>query len=77
MHASSELLVELVDVELGGLDAQWIVPHVGRCIACAAALAEVRETRDWFARLLRRIDAAEPPEWTLAHEMLTALAARA
>jgi hypothetical protein len=73
MHASAELLVELVEGELHQVDARWIVPHVRRCTACTDALREVVGARVSFGSLLRGLDHAEPPEWAAALRTLEAL----
>ena len=73
MHTSSEMLVELIDGELVGLDARWIVPHVRRCVGCAALLGRLCDARIALASLLRGADGAEPPAWAAATRTLATL----
>ena len=73
MHASTELLVELVDGELDRLDSRWIEPHVRRCAACTTAVREVVDARVAFGAVLRTLDRGEPPEWAAALRTLEAI----
>lgn len=75
-HPSNETLVALVDGELSGIEQQHMSRHVDDCASCTAALAELAESRSLFERLLDRLDAGEPAQWSAGQDMVDAIRAR-
>jgi hypothetical protein len=63
MHASREMIVALLDVELDMDEAQRTERHERTCDESTNRLSEARETTRAFAAVLHDVDQLEPDAW--------------